>query len=53
MSKIYVWLFFIKFDDSRHARLSIYVVFHEESDFDVKNEEIRWLDVKHEEKRNE
>ena len=32
-------LFFIKFGDSRHAQLSIYVVFHEESDFEVKNKE--------------
>ena len=43
---------FIKFDDSRHARLSIYAVFHEESDFEVKNKEIRLLDVKNEEHRN-
>ena len=42
---------FIKFDDSRHARLSIYAVFHEESDFEVKNMEIRRLDVKKEENR--
>ena len=26
-----------KFDDSRHAQLSIYTVFHEESEFEVEN----------------
>ena len=31
----------------------MYAVFREESDFEVKNEEIRQLDVKNEEKRNE
>ena len=38
---------------SRHAQLSIYAVFHEESDFEVKNKEIRRLDVTNEEKRGE
>ena len=45
--------FFIKFEESRHAQMCIYVVFHEESDFEVKNKEVRRLDVKNEEKRNE
>ena len=30
-----------KFEDSKHAQLSIYTVFHEESDFHVKNQQIR------------
>ena len=27
----------LKFDDSRHAQLSIYTVFHEESEFEVES----------------
>ena len=38
--------FFIKFADSRHAQLSIYAVFDEESDFQVINKEIRRLEAK-------
>ena len=41
--KISIWrcflLFFIKFDDSRHAQLSIYTVFHEESEFEIENDQ--------------
>ena len=35
--KIIIWWFFVKFDDSRHAQLSIYTVFHEESEFEVEH----------------
>ena len=45
-------VFFIKFEEPRHAQMFIYVVFHEESDVEVKNKEIQRLDVKNEEKRN-
>ena len=38
-----VTVFSIKFQDSRHAQLSIYAVFDEESDFQVKNTEFRRL----------
>ena len=38
--------FFINFEDSRHAQLSIYAVFDEESDFQVKNKEIRRPEAK-------
>ena len=31
----------LKFKDSRHAQMSIYAVFHEESDFQFKNKKIR------------
>ena len=31
--------FFFKIKDSRHAQLSKYAVFHEESDFQVKNKQ--------------
>ena len=37
---------FIKFEDSRHAQLSIYAVFDEESDVQVKNKEIRRPEAK-------
>ena len=30
---------FIKFKESRHAQMPIYVVFHEEFDFQLKNEQ--------------
>ena len=46
-------MFFIEFDDSRHAQLSIYTVFHEESEFEVENTKFWQLDVKNEEKRDE
>ena len=36
----------LKFKDSRHAQLSIYAVFHEESDVQVKNKEIRRPEAK-------
>ena len=51
--KIIFLLLFIKFDDSRHAQLSIYTVFHEESGFEVENNNFCQLDVKNEEKRGE
>ena len=37
---------FFKFEDSRHAQLPIYAVFHEESEFQVKNDEIRRPEAK-------
>ena len=46
-------MFFIEFDDSRYAQLSIYTVFHEESEFEVEHANFLQLDVKNEEKRNE
>ena len=45
-------MFFIEFDDSRHAQLSTYAVFHEESEFEVTNSKFCQLDMKNEEKRN-
>jgi len=42
---IFLWIF-MTFSDSRHAQLSIYAVVHEESDFQVKNEEIRRPEAK-------
>ena len=41
----------LKFKDSRHAQLSIYAVFHEESEFAAKNDQIRQLEPKN--KKNE
>ena len=43
-------LFFIKFDDSRHAELSIYTVFHEESESEVKNAKFQAPEKKNMEK---
>ena len=40
------WLFFIKCGNSRHAHLTTYAVFGEESDVQVKNTEIRLLEAK-------
>jgi len=39
-------LFIIESDDSRHAQLSIYTVFHEESEFEVENCKFWRLDMK-------
>ena len=36
----------LKFKDSRHAQLSIYAVFHEESEFQVKNQKFRRPEAK-------
>ena len=44
---------FIKFEESRHAQMCIYVVVHEESEFEVENAQFWQLDVKNEEKRDE
>ena len=43
--------FLINPKDSRHAQLSIYAVFDEESNFQVKNKEIRRPEAKTLEKR--
>ncbi len=39
------------FPDSRHAQLSIYTVFDEESDIQIKNKEIRRPEAKNEAKQ--
>ena len=39
-----------KFEDSRHAQLSIYAVFHEESEFQVKIKQIQRPEAKKHEK---
>ena len=46
MSYFFIFVFFIKFEDSRHAQLSICAVVHEESDFQIKNDQIRQLEPK-------
>ena len=43
----------LKFKDSRHAQLSIYAVFHEESDFQAKNKQFRRPEAEKQEKRNQ
>ena len=40
------WHIFIKFSDSRHAQLSIYAVFDEECNFQVKSKQIRRPEAK-------
>ena len=48
------WLFFFKMEDSRHAQLLIYVVFHKESDFKFKisNSDAQRPKIKKNETRN-
>ena len=43
---MFIGCFFIKFEDSRQAQLSIYAVFDEESDVQVGNNEIRSPEAK-------
>ena len=44
--------FWVKFWDSRHVQWSKYIVFHEESDFQVKNKQFLEPEGKNKENRN-